>query len=210
VETALEDPLRLLRPHLLLPLAVVRAAPTKKYKFDNRSQKNSHSCASLSLCLNQESYHAKTKCCGPAWFQCGSGSRVLMTKICTILQLKNFLFFDQNLQFFIGPMKDVQATGEDFSPQKRTSRREKMKYFLFLWVYFALLDPADQNQCGFIRIQIHISAKLQQTFYFLSTSPGPQSRQNAKPFLQSSELGPPPPHPLAPLRFRGGGTLASG
>jgi hypothetical protein len=36
--------------------------------------------------------------------------------------------FDQQLQFTC-----VQATGEDYNPQKRT--------FLCLWVIFALLDP---------------------------------------------------------------------
>jgi hypothetical protein len=42
-------------------------------------------------------------------------------------------------------MKDVQATGEAFSPQKRTSSTSKHEISLL-----ALLDPdpADQNQCG--------------------------------------------------------------
>jgi len=43
-------------------------------------------------------------------------------------------------------MKDVQATGEAFSPQKRTpspSKHEISILFLFLWVIFT-----DQNQRG--------------------------------------------------------------
>ncbi len=39
---------------------------------------------------------------------------------------------------------DVQAAGEAFSPQKRTSSPPKMKFihfFLFMWVIFVLLDP---------------------------------------------------------------------
>jgi hypothetical protein len=51
---------------------------------------------------------------------------------------------------------EVQATGEAFSPQKRTpSILQNMKlliFFLFLWVVFALFDPdpdpAKQSQCG--------------------------------------------------------------
>jgi hypothetical protein len=45
-------------------------------------------------------------------------------------------------------MKDVQATEEAFSPQKRTSNTSKhgiSEFFLFLWVIFALLDPESQS-----------------------------------------------------------------
>jgi hypothetical protein len=57
-------------------------------------------------------------------------------------------------------MKDVQATGEASSPQREHPALQNMKYlrrfFLFLWVIFALLDPdpdlADHNQCGSMRI----------------------------------------------------------
>ncbi len=41
-------------------------------------------------------------------------------------------------------MKDAQATGETFSPQKRTSSTSKMKilsFFQFFGVILALLDP---------------------------------------------------------------------
>jgi hypothetical protein len=51
-------------------------------------------------------------------------------------------------------MKDVKATEEAFSPQKRTSsssKHEISELFLIFWVIFSLLgpvsDPADQNQC---------------------------------------------------------------
>ncbi len=59
-------------------------------------------------------------------------------------------------------MKDVQATGEAFSPQKRTSSSKHRNFsFLFFWVIFALLnpdadpDPACLKQCGSKRIRIH-------------------------------------------------------
>jgi hypothetical protein len=47
-------------------------------------------------------------------------------------------------------MKNLQATGEAFSPQKRTSSRaalENLKFLHFVGVIFALRDPdpADQN-----------------------------------------------------------------
>ncbi len=39
-------------------------------------------------------------------------------------------------------IKDVQATGEVFHPQKSSfSTRNLSTFFLFLWVIFALLDP---------------------------------------------------------------------
>jgi hypothetical protein len=67
----------------------------------------------------------------------------------------NFYFLDQKLQFTypLASIKDAQATGEAFSPQKRTSSTvlKNMKildFFLFLWVIFALLDPDPQFECG--------------------------------------------------------------
>jgi hypothetical protein len=66
---------------------------------------------------------------------------------------KNQYFFVQKLQFTYTEtsIKDVQATGEAFSPQKRTfstSKHKFLDFFQFLWVTFAILDPdpADQNQ----------------------------------------------------------------
>ncbi len=53
-------------------------------------------------------------------------------------------------------MKDVQATGEALSPQKRTSSTSNMKFlhfFLFLWVIFALLDPDPDPKS--VQIRIH-------------------------------------------------------
>jgi hypothetical protein len=47
-------------------------------------------------------------------------------------------------------MKNVQATGEVFIPQKRTSGTSKLEISSLFWVVFALLDldPADQIECG--------------------------------------------------------------
>jgi hypothetical protein len=56
--------------------------------------------------------------------------------------------------FFTYPyasIKDVQATGEAFSPQKRTSSNSKNKisnFFLCLWVIFALVDPDPDTDPG--------------------------------------------------------------
>jgi hypothetical protein len=44
------------------------------------------------------------------------------------------------------------ATGEAFSPQKRTSstsKHEIFKLFIFLWVTFALLDPDPDPESGY-------------------------------------------------------------
>jgi hypothetical protein len=47
-------------------------------------------------------------------------------------------------------MKDVQATGEALSPQREHLALQKMKFlhrfFLFLWIIFALLDPDPADQ----------------------------------------------------------------
>jgi hypothetical protein len=49
-------------------------------------------------------------------------------------------------------MKDIQATGEAFSPQNGTSNTsQNIKFFLPFYIFvgnFADPDPADQNQCG--------------------------------------------------------------
>jgi hypothetical protein len=76
-----------------------------------------------------------------------------MTKTVKFNSLKKSLFLNKKLPI-IYPyafVKDVQATGEAFSPQNSTSSTPTMKFlhfFLFSWVTFALLDPnpAEQNQ----------------------------------------------------------------
>ncbi len=82
--------------------------------------------------------------------QCGSGSGS-----------RSRILFWSNIAIYISQglhkayMKDVQASGEAFSSQKRTSSTSKSKtwnFFTFsIFVgYFSLLDPdpAVQNQCG--------------------------------------------------------------
>jgi hypothetical protein len=75
-------------------------------------------------------------------------------------------------------MKDVQATGEASSPQKMTSSTSNNKsihfspFILLLWALIKKTlqsmiggkfcphldpDPADQNQCGSMRIRIQIN-----------------------------------------------------
>jgi hypothetical protein len=61
------------------------------------------------------------------------------------LQLKKLLFFDKKLHFTYpwASIKDVHTTGEAFSPQKRRSRIQYLKFLNFmpfLCVIFALLD----------------------------------------------------------------------
>jgi hypothetical protein len=64
----------------------------------------------------------------------------------------NFYFLDQKLQFTfpLASVKDAQATGEAFSPQKRTAlpNMKILYFFLFLCIIFTLLDPDPQFECG--------------------------------------------------------------
>jgi hypothetical protein len=65
-----------------------------------------------------------------------------MKKCCS--RKKSLVFFYQSFQFTYPSIKDAQATGKSFSPQKRTSSTSKHEIFyfiLFLWIIFALLDP---------------------------------------------------------------------
>jgi hypothetical protein len=45
-------------------------------------------------------------------------------------------------------IKDVQATGEAFIPQKKTSSTSKREFSALLWVILALMDPDPYSQCG--------------------------------------------------------------
>jgi hypothetical protein len=90
---------------------------------------------------------------------CGSGFRIPDPGF-DDLKLKknyswkfNFYFLDQKLPFTypLASIRDFQATGEAFSPQKTTfstSKHENSVLFSFLWVLFALLDPDPQFECG--------------------------------------------------------------
>ncbi len=82
-------------------------------------------------------------------------------------------------------MKDIQATKEASSPQKRTTSISIMKFLQFslLWVFFALSDsdsdPADQNQRGSMRIRIQIynnaviliCAPISASFFLINSIP---------------------------------------
>jgi hypothetical protein len=76
-----------------------------------------------------------------------------MTKIEENVQQK--IFFLQKFSYLLASVKDVQATGEAFSPQTRTSSTSKdeiINCFIFFWAIFALLDPDPQHcllPCGF-------------------------------------------------------------
>jgi hypothetical protein len=76
-----------------------------------------------------------------------------MTKIRKNVQIKKVNNFA--IYLFLASIKDAQATGETFSPQKRTSstlNREISFFSVFLWVLFVLRDldpdPDPNSQCG--------------------------------------------------------------
>ncbi len=90
------------------------------------------------------------------------GSRAMMTKNCTILQLRKKKKCDQKPQTIYPQvsMIDVRTIGETFGPQKRTSSTQNMKYHfgLFCGSFF----PSSQPK--FLRIRIQ---KLQKKTVFL-------------------------------------------
>ncbi len=73
------------------------------------------------------------------------------TKIWEKLTAEKFLIFlikNCNLLIPRPPEKCVQAIGEVFIPQKRTSSTSKLEFSSLLWFIFALLDPDPYSQCG--------------------------------------------------------------
>jgi hypothetical protein len=52
--------------------------------------------------------------------------------------------------YLYASIKDIEATGEVFIPQKRTSRISKLEISAFFGVSFARLepDPDSKNECG--------------------------------------------------------------
>jgi hypothetical protein len=59
-----------------------------------------------------------------------------------------FLIKICNLKYGTYPeafIKDVQATGEVFTPQKKTSSTSKLEFSSLFWVILALLDPDPQH-----------------------------------------------------------------
>jgi hypothetical protein len=62
-------------------------------------------------------------------------------------------FLNQEFQFTYphATIKDVQATGEAFGPQRKHPTRQNIKFlnfFLFLWVIFTILDPDRDSESG--------------------------------------------------------------
>ncbi len=90
----------------------------------------------LELCIFQcfeSGFMILEGCSILGWIPIRIWIQVLMTKM---------VFFDRKLQFTYpqASIKDVQATGEAFSPQKRpssTSKHEISKLFSVLWVIFS-------------------------------------------------------------------------
>jgi hypothetical protein len=90
-----------------------------------------------------------------------------MTKNWEKFKAGKFLyFFDEKLQFSypLASIKDAQATGEAFSPQKRTSSTSKHKNSLLFSVFVDHFCPpgsgsgfSNSKQCGSMRIRINIS-----------------------------------------------------
>ncbi len=109
----------------------------------------------------------------------GSGSRGFIIKNWKNLQLEKKIYFWSKIPIHLSPglHKGLQGTVEAISPQKRTSREHQNLKFLFLWLIFALLgpdpNPADQNQCGSMRIRIRntrpwINVTRPYTIFFLT------------------------------------------
>ncbi len=80
-----------------------------------------------------------------------------MTKNCKILQLKKFLFFYQNIFHPLAFMKDSKLQEKPAALQKEHPSLQNIKFLyflLFLWVFFALLDPdPDPHSPMRIRVQ---------------------------------------------------------
>jgi hypothetical protein len=109
------------------------------------------------------------QCCGS-----GSGSSILRVRIQGLddqilkkIQLEKITvpFLIKNAIYFsLGPLKDVQATGEAFNPRKKTSsssKNEFIKFFLFLWVIFDFRDPNPQQ---WVQAVLQILTLLQKSF----------------------------------------------
>ncbi len=69
-------------------------------------------------------------------------------KIYSLKQIKYFFYQKASI-------KDVQATEESSSSQKRTSSTNMkfLNFSLFLWVIFVLLDPDPESESGYAQIQ---------------------------------------------------------
>jgi hypothetical protein len=63
-----------------------------------------------------------------------------MTKNWKKFTAKKIVFFDQQMQFThpLASINDVQASGEVFIPQKKTSSTSKLEFSSLLWVILAL------------------------------------------------------------------------
>jgi hypothetical protein len=66
---------------------------------------------------------------------------------------RSFAIFPTHLLFHYPlPLKDVQATGEAFSPQKRTSSTSKDEIYLLFYIFvghFCPLDPDPDRKSGY-------------------------------------------------------------
>jgi hypothetical protein len=82
-------------------------------------------------CLHKKENMDLSSVSDPHWFHCGfgCGTRILMTKnyLKKITVEKNLHCFDETLQFIypLASVKDVHATAEAFTAQKRTSSTSK-------------------------------------------------------------------------------------
>jgi hypothetical protein len=57
------------------------------------------------------------------------------------------IFFGSKIVIYLS-IKDVQATGEVFIPQKKRCSPSKLEFSSLLWVILALLDPDPYSQSG--------------------------------------------------------------
>ena len=137
--------------------------------------------------------------------ECGSGSgsrsRLLMTKICKIFQLrKKFKFFWSKIALFLslGLHKGRPSYKTNLQPSKGNTQHFKTLHFFFFFYFFGPFlpawirianadpdpDPADPNQCGSMRIRI----RIRNTGFYnckLLSYPRPVIQKKLKPSMTS-------------------------
>ncbi len=104
-------------------------------------------CVCCRYIMNAET--EKKQCSDPQWFQCGSRSRVFMTKIKKVYSGKKFMFFISKIAYYLslGLNKECPSYRRSLQLSKKNIQHfETLNFltFLLLWVIFALLDPDPQ------------------------------------------------------------------
>jgi hypothetical protein len=99
----------------------------------------------------------------------------------------NFCFLDQKLQFTypLASIKDSQATGEAFSPQKRTSSNSKDENSVLFSIFWGNFCPPGSGSGSAICMRIRI--RIQQLKLMrIHADPDPDMDPDPKPCVQQS------------------------